>query len=192
MDSWHSRADAPRTLAQRLRHLKADLQGLGERLKTSIASVIGQAIADAVRDAVRWLLGGQEEPVAPSPGNPYNRWDDPDERLWSQQGEERDWLHDDASFAPRSEGTAPGKASKETAQRWRHAWTAGLQTALWWLARQSCRRPIVTTVAVGLAAGVTGYVAGPAMAAGVGVLASVASLLLSVDATRSAAELLSS
>jgi hypothetical protein len=49
----------------------------------------------------------------------------------------------------------------------------------------------MTTVAVGLAAGVTGYVAGPAMAAGVGVLASLASLLLSVDATRCAAEILS-
>jgi hypothetical protein len=191
MDSWHSPVCPPPTLAQRLQHLKADLHGLGERLKTSIASVIGQAIADAVRDAVRWLLGGQEEPKAPNPGSPYDRWDDPDERLWGQQGEERDRLQDDGSLVPRSEGTAPGKASKEKAQRWRHAWTAGLQTALWWPARQSCRRPIVTTVAVGLAAGVTGYVAGPAMAAGVGVLASVASLLLSVDATRSAAEILS-
>jgi hypothetical protein len=46
-------------------------------------------------------------------------------------------------------------------------------------------------VAVGLAAGVTGYVAGPALAAGVGVLASLASLLLTADATRSAARILS-
>jgi hypothetical protein len=50
---------------------------------------------------------------------------------------------------------------------------------------------VLTTVAVGLAAGVTGYVAGPAVAAGVGVLASVASLLLTADASRSAAQILS-
>jgi hypothetical protein len=191
MNDYPAPTGPPLTLSQRLQHLKADLQGLGERLKHSIASVIGKAIADAVRDAVRWLLGGQEEPTAHYPGNLHDPWDDPGERHWGHPGEERDWPEDHAFFSPRAEETAHDRASNETARRWRNAWTAGLQTALWWLARQSCRCPVLTTVAVGLAAGVTGYVAGPAVAAGVRVLASVASLLLTADASRSAAQILS-
>jgi hypothetical protein len=64
-----------------------------------------------------------------------------------------------------------------------------LQAALWFLKRQPRRRPVLTTLAVTLAAGVTGFVAGPVLAAGAGVLASVAGLLLTADAYQSAAEL---
>jgi hypothetical protein len=44
-------------------------------------------------------------------------------------------------------------------------------------------------VTVTLAAGATAYVAGPTLAAGAGILASVASLLLTADAARSAVQL---
>jgi hypothetical protein len=43
------RADPPRTLAERLRQLNDNLKALGERLKSSIASVIGSTIAEAVK-----------------------------------------------------------------------------------------------------------------------------------------------
>ena len=51
------------------------------------------------------------------------------------------------------------------------------------------RRPVLTTLAVTLAAGVTGFVAGPVLAAGAGVLASVAGLVFTADASKSAAAL---
>ena len=60
---------------------------------------------------------------------------------------------------------------------------------LWFLRRQPRRRPVLATLAVTLVAGVAGFVAGPALAAGAGVLASVAGLLLTADASKSAAEL---
>jgi hypothetical protein len=67
--------------------------------------------------------------------------------------------------------------------------SAALQTALWFVKQQPRRRPLLTTLAVTLAAGITAFVAGPVFAAGAGVLASVASLVLTADASKSAAEL---
>jgi hypothetical protein len=50
---------------------------------------------------------------------------------------------------------------------------------------------VLTTLAVALAAGITGFVAGPALAAGAGVLASVAGLMFTANASQSAAEIAS-
>jgi hypothetical protein len=78
MNTWHYHADPPRTLAERLRQLNDNLKALGERLKSSIASVIGSTIADAVKDAVSKLLSAEEaQPLdyrydRPAP----SRWDD--------------------------------------------------------------------------------------------------------------------
>jgi hypothetical protein len=66
-----------------------------------------------------------------------------------------------------------------------------LQAGLWFLKRYPRQRPFLTTVCVTLAAGVTGFVAGPVFAAGAGVLASVAGLMLTAEASKSAAELAS-
>ena len=44
------------------------------------------------------------------------------------------------------------------------------------------RRPVLTAVVVAVAAGITALLAGPAVGAGAGVLASTASLLLTADA----------
>jgi hypothetical protein len=162
-----SAPSGPLTLAQRLARLNDNLQALGEKLKSAIASLIGGAIAEAIRDVIRSLLGGEQDSQPRPFSNHLDGWDDPG---W--QDEDPRWSREE-DFFPASRHEPPA-CKQEPAQRWRHAWTAGLQTALWWLARQSCRRPIVTTVAVSLAVGVTGYVAGPAMAAGVGVLASIA------------------
>jgi hypothetical protein len=52
-----------------------------------------------------------------------------------------------------------------------------LQAALWFLKQQPKRRPILTTVCVTLAAGATGFVAGPALVAGAGAIVSLAGLI---------------
>ena len=46
----HAHADPPHTLADRLRQLNDNLQRLGQRLKSSIASLIGTTIADPYVD----------------------------------------------------------------------------------------------------------------------------------------------
>ncbi|MFO0929402.1 MAG: hypothetical protein U0736_20635 [Gemmataceae bacterium] len=179
--------DPPRTLAERLARLNDNLQALGERLKASIASVVGEAIAEAVSDAVRRLLGGTEAPADPyrdhrerhGPTSYLDRGDDP----W---GEEDSRWEDDEVYAPAREAPA---ARNSAGSRWRDALCAAAQAALWFLKRLPRRRPFLTTLAVALAAGTTGFVAGPAVAAGAGVLVSVAGLLVTADTSQSVAEL---
>ena len=187
MTSYYGSPDPPRTLAERLSRLNDNLQSLGERLKASIAALLGDTVADAVRDALRGLLGGKEEFVDPyrERGDRHDRdyyggreddpWGDEDRR-WREEG--------DYSTAPRTPAASGGAGS-----RWRVAASAALQAALWFLKRQPRRRPVLTTVCVTLAAGATAFVAGSLLAAGAGVLASVAGLLLTADAYQSAAGL---
>ena len=185
--------DPPRSLTERLTRLNDNLRTLGERLKTSIAGVVGEAIADAVRDSVRHLLGGKEalaDPYRdqrevytrghyrdPSPDRADDPWGEVDRR-WEEDEEE--------SYSPAREKPVPRTTTR---RRWRRALSAAVQTCLWFLKCQPRRRPVLTTLAVTLLAGVTGFVAGPFLAAGAGVLASVAGLLLTADASKSVAEL---
>lgn len=182
--------DPPRTLAERLARLNDNLQTLGERLKASIAGVVGDAIAEAVRDAVRGLLGGKETPTDPfrdareyrdhhGPAHYRDRADDP----WGE--DDRRW-EDEEDCTPHRETS---ERRNGAGGRWQNALSAALQAALWFLKQQPRRRPVLTTLAVTLAAGVTGFVAGPVLAAGAGVLASVAGLLITADASKSVAEL---
>jgi hypothetical protein len=187
--------DPPRTLAERLARLNDNLQALGERLKTSIASVVGDAIADAVRDALGRLLGNKEA-LAASPARDYRDSHEPF-RPRDYQGngahdpwneDERRWPDDDGYISHDRERAAQRQKGPK---RWRNALRAAVASALWWLKCQPRNRPVLTTLAVALAAGLTGFVAGPALAAGAGVLASVAGLLLTANASQSAAELAS-
>ena len=54
----------PGNLAGRLEQLNAEMRDLRDRLKASIASAIGTAVAEAVRDAVSGLLGVRPVPPA--------------------------------------------------------------------------------------------------------------------------------
>jgi hypothetical protein len=180
--------DPPRTLAERLSRLKDDLQSLGERLKTSIASLVGDAVAETVRDSLRKLLGGKEAPSQEcfhQRRDHFSRSDYRDERddPWNQ--EERRWSEEDDFEPPARRTTATNSVAPK---RWRNALTAALQTCLWFLKQQPRQRPVLTTVCVTLAAGVAGFVAGPVLAAGASVFASVAGLLLTTEASQSAAE----
>jgi hypothetical protein len=177
MNHYYGSPDPPRTLAERLTRLNDNLRSLGERLKASIAGVVGDAIADAVRDAVRSLLGSKEAPADPYCGHPAtghyrDREDDP----WGE--EDRGWEEEVVPSARETRATR-----NDASSRWHGAMSAALQAALWFLEQQPRRRPVLTTLAVTLAAGVTGFVAGPALAVCAGVLASAASLLLTAPAT---------
>lgn len=178
--------DPPRTLSERLERLNDNLQSLGERLKASIAGLLGETIADAVRDSVRGLLGGREAP--PTPYRDRRDYHTPDHY---REGEDDSWGEDDRRWE--EEDFAPARRTPATSsgagKRWRDAVSAALQAALWFLKQQPRRRPVLTTLAVTLAAGVTGFVAGPVLAAGAGVLASVAGLVFTADASKSAAAL---
>jgi hypothetical protein len=187
MHPYHQTYEPPRasSVAERLRQLNDKLQALGSRLKTSIASLIGSAIADAVRDAVRALLGEADSPPERPRYQPSNHWEDTPDRYWD---EDRSWPEEE-DFSAHWRSPEEPAGERSSPNRWRNALTMGLQAALWWLKHEPRRRPVLTTVAVTLAAGATAYVAGPTLAAGAGILASVASLLLTADAVHSAIQL---
>jgi hypothetical protein len=196
MHTYHAHADPPQTITQRLDRLKESLQALGSRLKTSIATVIGSTIADAIRDAVKRLLGVEEEPALEDDGYRYNapsRWDDRNSSSrWDDRNSPDRYWNDDSGWGDQDDFDTPSQtpaAAHEAPKRWRNALTSSLQTALWWLKHQPARRPVLTTVAVALTAGITGFVAGPTLGAGAGVLASIASLLLTSGAVSSAVQL---
>ena len=186
MNNHFGSADPPHTLAERLTRLNDNLQSLGERLKASIASVLGDAIADAVRDSVRSLLGGKDTPADPyrlqhddhAPGRYADRADDP----WGES--DPSWEEEIVPHPHQAPATGHG-----VGKRCRNALSSAVQAALWFLKQQPRRRPILTTLAVTLAAGVTGFLAGPAIAAGAGVLVSIAGLMFTADASQSAAQL---
>ena len=166
---------APRSLQERLRRLGDAFHVLGEDLKRSIAALVGRAIADAMTDAIRRLLGGEGRPNTDPIHDEGDPWDETQDRSW-EDDEDSSW--------PTS-GHAPPSASKEptTRNRWRAAAGVALQAGLWWL-RNRPRRPFLTTVAVTTVAAVTGFVAGPAFAVCVGILASAAGMLLTAQTTR--------
>jgi hypothetical protein len=185
MNSFTGGADPPRTLAERLSRLNDNLQSLGERLKTSIASLVGDAIAEAVRDAVRRLLGSKEAPAVNTFRDDRDYRDADAQDPWAEG--ERRWSEED-DHASRWQRDVQ---RQDRPRRWHNAIGAAVESALWWLRYQPRNRPVLTTLAVALAAGIAGFVAGPALAAGAGVLASVAGLMLTANATQSAAEIAS-
>jgi hypothetical protein len=195
MHNPHAHADPPRTFADRLRSLNDNLQALASRLKDAIATAVSTALGQAIRDAIRRLLGDvirtsdPYERQGPScygrqhrdPYGSYGRENrDPyDGRSWD---EDYDPWHEDSYEAADSLPSEPGN-------RWTEALRASIQTALLWLRTQPCRKPLLTTTLVALAAGGVALFAGPTLAACVSVVASVASLLLTADSARTAGEL---
>jgi hypothetical protein len=102
MNYYNSSPGPPRTLADRLSRLNDSLQSLGERLKASIAGLLGDTISDAVRDSVRGLLGGREESH-----DPYRDRRDHHARDYYEEREDDPWGDEDRRW--REEDFAPAR-----------------------------------------------------------------------------------
>src|SRR5436190_5358948 len=94
MYDYDAHAGPPRTLAQRLARLNDDLQMLALRLKDAIAGAVSSAAGQAVRDAVRGLLGSEKARAAdhdmfdPRLERESDSWEDADEGPWRQEEHE--------------------------------------------------------------------------------------------------------
>jgi hypothetical protein len=184
------------TLADRLHCLNDSLLSLAARLKDAIASSVGTAVSQAIRDLVRSLLGEQEHRgrddgrcpndfdhqryAEPSNGFDADSHDfDENEDLWQQDNR-------------RQPGSAVLAEPAAPARRWPEALRAAVQAGFCWLRTRPLRRPVLTTALIALAAGGTALVVSPAAAACLSVAASLASLLLTADSVRLIAEFLGS
>ena len=94
---YRAHADPPLTLTDRVRQLNDNLQHLAVRLKDAIATAVGRAVAQAVRDGVNALLGARD-------GRP-----DPEGFDDRSQADPADWGddEDDPWFDPADGGRAP-------------------------------------------------------------------------------------
>jgi len=180
MNGLLRQADPPRTLAERLEQLNDNLQSLGGRLKEAIASAVSTAVAQAIHDVVRNLLGPSEIPTLD------HHYDPQDERLWENDQDPR-WTAEQDYYPAHPEPPVQHNWVHGP-NRWRDALGMAVQTALWWVRQEPRRRTVLTTAAVAVAAGITAFIAGPVFGAGVGVLASAASLLVTANSASTATD----
>jgi hypothetical protein len=179
MTGFHAHADPPRTLGERLEQLNDNLHNLSLRLKDAIAAAVSTAVGEAIRDGIRNMLGRNNSPARDEfPQHESDLWNDPDEALCND---------DEDAFLPRErESFQPPR--KPAPNRLGNALSMALQTAIWWTQQQPRRRPVLTTTLVAVAAGITAFIAGPILAAGVGVLASAAGLLMTANTVNRAGD----
>jgi hypothetical protein len=131
------------SLADRLRRLSSNFDSLGHQLRDEIASTLGKAIADAVSDAIRGVLGtGTESQRPPSRWSwpqeqPRPLWDHPRQRdgdPWADPADDP-WLLENRYESEGDEDQAPeppsarGLASTPRLRSWLTAratgWRAG-------------------------------------------------------------------
>jgi hypothetical protein len=198
------------TLKERLRRLNDSLATLGRRLHDSVATVVGSAVAEAVRDGVRRLL----DQVNPTPvlkddpprreylrrGDPFDddRFDNGDyyrEPGGWPRGQSNEFAEDQNegglwSDRYESEPELPSRepeAENRPVNRLEYAVTTAVAAGSWWMQQHKLRRPVLTTLAVAVAAGIAAFFAGPAAAVGLGVLSAVGGMVLTADALSTAA-----
>jgi hypothetical protein len=186
------------SLADRLRRLSSNFDALGHQLRDEIASKLGKAIADAVSDAIRGVLGtGTESQLPPSRRSwpqeqPRPLWDQPRQRdgaPWADPADDP-WLLENRSESERDEDQDPAPplsrpASTPRLRSWLTALATGWRAGLWWLRRQQGKAPVLTTLAVGLAAGLVILAAGPVATAAVSAVGAVVGLTTLADAAQS-------
>jgi hypothetical protein len=167
--------------AERLERLRRSLDGLAADLRQGNARAVAQAVSGAVEQALTAFLGetgprsrwpyDTREPLPRTARSPL-RWDEDPEK------EDVDPWRSGASYA------SPVRQPEEKphAGHWVPAVAAGVHSAAWWLRRSRHQRPILTTLGVGLAAGIAVLTAG---ATGVlGLMGSTLGLLALADTAR--------
>jgi hypothetical protein len=201
-------APARRLLYAQLGRLNHHLLHLGQGLRERIAGAIGRTVCEVVREAVHAALAELSGSPVPSraPAQPPPRcppfWDEPNDDLQRNLRTAPDAFDDPLTAEASDDGlltnqnqsgfwggeTAPAPVA--SASPWVRALAAACQAAAWWLRRQPRQYPLLTTLAVGLAAGVAAYSVSPLLAAGATVLGSAVTLLFMADATTSAVQAL--
>jgi hypothetical protein len=162
-------------LSERLARLHSTLDGLAAQAHDRVAHAIADAVAGALEQALRNVFGASAArtacPAWPDQARPWHHhrtraasWDDGDSADWLGAGKddstEDDWRE---IIAAHGGPTSPPAATQRLcASRWLTALGAALRTALWWLQCRAPARPVLTTLAVAVTAGLSVLAAWPA------------------------------
>ncbi len=170
-----------RYLMERLERLYEALSRLGQRLKESIASIVGEHVGDAVREGLQAALEHRlpdSHPRLPSyrePGyrepsyrgqsyrGPYSHEADDPRYGGSQQS--GFWYDDDEPEESRPPDIPPDPPpSNRPTTRWWSFLPTALQALGWWMKNQPNRLrhlPVRTVLGIGAASGLAALVIGP-------------------------------
>jgi hypothetical protein len=179
----HSTGPPVTSLSERLARLRRTFDDLASQLHVGIARAIADAISGAVEQGLRKVLGaGTAQPTAqPTWPNDVHRWqhshsrsarpeDESDSWLEADESDEDgDWRQSVASYARPS--ATPPATEQPLASRWLSALAVGVRSALWWLRRHAPRRPLLSTVAIGVAVALAMLVAPATCTVGLGAIA---------------------
>jgi hypothetical protein len=169
-----------RSLIYHLDRLRATLDALIARLRSSIAEAISQSAAGVVRDTIQGLLASPASQTRPRYHDDYDprrsSWDDFDDG-YGYRGPRYD--DDDGDVYdrpyPRGPQASPGSRTPRM-MRWSHAIAAGLRTAAWWLQDRTGAKACLVALGIGGAASVVFLFGGMVTASGISLVLSVLSL----------------
>jgi hypothetical protein len=161
-------------LALRLDRLRETIRTAAERLRASLAQLLGETLTDTVRDVFRVAFessgpcippyyrtyGGRHMP------SPYRGRDDDDDPL-------APWLREEAPGPYRSHvddedetGTSPADECEAKRPAWSVATEVGLRVSAWWLRRGKGSRTLLGCLAAGSVVAGLAFLGGPWAAAG--------------------------
>jgi hypothetical protein len=154
-----------RYLMERLDRLYDALSQLGQRLRESIASLVGQHVGDLVRETVQAVLENrlpEAKQRLPSYPEPSYRRTFPDERGDPRYGAPQNpgfWYDDEEDYHPQFTTPKPQPATQPM-----RLWSlllAGVQAFGWWIKNQPRRISVRKVLGIGAASIVAGLVLGP-------------------------------
>src|SRR5260370_24018434 len=182
-----------RYLLERLERLHDALSRLGQRLREGLASVIGEHVGETVREAVHAALDRRlpdsrrqdAQPHMPSYREPSYREPSYREPAYRDSRSEFDYPedygnHENAGLWNDRPVTVPSSPPPiQPRSRWWPLLPAALEAVRWWCHRGLFRKPTLTVLGVGVAAGIIALAGGPlavALAAAVGTALTLTSL----------------
>jgi hypothetical protein len=144
---------AGRFVTEPLEQLREALESLGQRLRESLAHLVGAHVGQAVRDSLGAALTQEEPEHIAARYDHYERYQqDPDdieeERFWGRP-------------APRPQLPPPEAKPPGRWFRWKALLSGGVQIASVWLQQRMPRRSLRWLVCLGAVAGLTTLATGP-------------------------------
>src|SRR2546423_1580426 len=153
----------PRFLLDRLDRLQETLQTIGQRLRDSIAQVVGTQVGEAVRDALEGVLHGRQPQDRALDHHSY-RPDPYRERdhLYDAREENGFW-HDPERHTPEpmlQPERIPEPTPEPRPSRWKALLVGAVELATWWLRRGPQRPSLKKLLGAGAVVGLVTLVAG--------------------------------
>jgi hypothetical protein len=148
-----------RFILDRLERLQETLQNLGQRLRASIAQIIGTQIGDAIQEAMESLLHAQ--PIDRYPERRQYAERRPDERGYGYEPHESGFWDDHEPEPEETFQPDPQPAPEIRASRWKSLLTGMVQLASWWWQRGPKRPSLKKLAIMGATIAITSLVAGP-------------------------------